>query len=565
MVKFAKAGLAVLLGATVLLAACSKDNGNHEAAGTKSSGTAPSSAAGTQTAADSNLTEPGTFPLVKEKETLKVWADPPSWIGDLDDNWFTKYFEKKTNVHVEWVRANMEDHANKLNLLLASQTDLPDVIMSWGVSNAQQIAYGGQGLFLPLNDLIDKYGYATKQVFAYNPLIQSTITAPDGKIYGLPAINECYHCTYSHKMWINKTWLDNLHLSMPTTTEEFYQVLKAFKEQDPNRNGKKDEIPLTRASWQGGIDFFLMNSFIYNGAGNRLMLQNDKIVQAPTQPEWREGLRYLNKLYKEGLIDPEFLLQDDNKLKILTGLTREGNRVGAVAGGTLAFVDSSDSNPVKDDYVALAPLKGPKGVAFAKEYAFGMGVGNFVITKQAKNPDLAMRFADAIYQLYLEGDYNVFGPEGDVWVKAEAGEVGLDGKPAKYKVLKSGQEPNNFTWGDGLNAFMTSDWRNSQAVTPGVWNQEKILYDETKNKYDGKGPAQVMPNSFMMPEEDAVEYEELNNAVIKYLDESVAKFVTGNLDVDKDWDSYLATLSKIGYDRLTELTQKAYDRQYKGK
>jgi len=559
MYKTVQKAMILLLGVSLLLAACSDNGGNTKEA-------APSGgASGSAETGDSNLTPPGTFPIAKETETLKVWASPPSWIGNLEDNWFTKYFEEKTNIKIEWVRANMEDYRDKLNLMLASQTDIPDVILSWGIGNAQQIAYGAQGLFLPLNDLIEKYGVATKQVFAYNPIIESAITAPDGNIYGLPSINECYHCTYSHKLWINQQWLDKLNLDMPTTTEEFYQVLKAFKENDPNGNGKADEIPLTRGSWQGGIDFFLMNSFIYNEAGNRLMLQDDKVVQAPVQQEWQEGLRYLNQLYEEGLIDPEFLLQDDNKVKILTGMSEADNRVGAVASGAMGFVDWSEGNPVKEDFVALPPLKGPNGVSFAKQYAFGMGTGNFVITKEAKNPDLAMRFADAIYQLYLEGDYNLYGEEGDVWVKAKEGEVGLDGKPAKYNVLKSGEQPNNFTWSNGLNTFMTADWRNAQVVTPGVWNHEKILYDETQNKYDGKGPKQQMPGSFMMPEDEATEWEELNNAVVKYLDESVAKFVTGNLDIDKDWDAYLNNLEKIGYNRLTELTQTAYDRQYKGK
>ncbi|MDG0809226.1 extracellular solute-binding protein [Cohnella rhizosphaerae] len=549
---------AALLALTMLLAGCSgSKNGNAESSA--------SAGASASSSASDNFNAPGTLPVVKNQETLTVWASPPSWVGDLNENWFTKYFEEKTNIKINWVRANMEDYRDKLNLLLASNTDLPDVILSWGISNAQQIAYGSQGLFLPLNELIDKYGSATKQVFDYNPIIKSTITAPDGNIYGLPSINECFHCTYSHKMWINQKWLDQLGLQMPKTTDEFYAVLKAFKEKDPNGNGKADEIPLTRGSWQGGIDFFLMNAFIDNEAGNRLMLQDDKVVQAPVQPEWKEGLSYLHKLYAEGLIDPEFLLEDDNKVKILTGTTEADNKVGAVASGGLSWVDWSDANTVKDDYVAVPPLTGPAGVSLAKEYAFGMGVGNFVITKAAKNPELAMRFGDAIYQLYLEGDYNLYGQEGDVWEKAKAGEVGLDGSPAKYNVLKSGEQPNNFTWGNGLNSFMTNEWRNGQVVTPGVWNSEKILYDETKNKYEGKGPKQVMPGSFMMPEDEATEWEELNNAVIQYLDESVAKFVTGSMDLNKDWDKYLSELKKIGYDRLTELTQKAYDRQYKGK
>jgi len=511
---------------------------------------------------ESNLTAPGTFPIVKESITLKVWSSPPSWIGDLNDNWFTGYMEEKTNIKIEWTRANMEEHWDKLNLILASQSDMPDVFMSWGITNAQQITYGSQGVFIPLNDLIEEYGVATKQVFAYNDLIKSSITAPDGNIYGLPAINECYHCTYSHKMWINQTWLDNLNLKIPTTTEEFYNVLKAFKEQDANKNGIiDDEVPLVRGSWQGGVDFFLMNAFIYNEAGNRLTIENDKVVKVPVQPEWKEGLKYLHKLYKEGLMDPEIFLQDDNTVKLLTG-SENGNRVGAAVSGALGFVDHSTS--VKEEFVALPPLEGPNGVKLAKQYPFGMGVGNFVITNKCKEPEAAFRLGDAIYQLFIDEDFNLFGPEGVAWEKAKSGQLGLDGKPAKYTSLKSGQDPNNDAWSSGLNTFLTAAFRNGQSVVEGVWDQEKILYDETKNKYVGFGPKQVMPN-FFMTEEDTIEWGELNATIISYLDESIAAFVTGHKDIDADWDKYVNELDKMGYDRLAELAQKYFDSQYKGK
>lgn len=548
--------LAVLFCFTVILSGCGqadKSISENTSISTKSSTAAVSKE-------ESNLTPAGTFPIVKEKVTLRVWSSPPSWIGDLNENSFTKYFEEKTNIHIEWIRANMEEHWDKLNLVLASQSDMPEVFLSWGITNAQQIIYGTQGIFLPLNDLIEKYGVATKKVFDYNTLIKKSITAPDGKIYGLPALNESFHSTYSHKIWINQKWLNNLNLAMPATTDEFYNVLKAFKENDPNKNGKKDEVPLTKGSWQGLIDLFLMNAFIYNEGGNRLILKDDKVVQAPIQPEWKEGLKFLHKLYAEGLMDPEIFLADDNKVKLLTG-AKDGNRVGAVASGALGFVDQS--TPVKEEYVALPPLTGPNGVRLAKQYPLGMGYGNFVITRECKNPEVAFRFGDAIYQAYIDQDTRLWGEEGVSWEKAKPGDVGLDGKPAKVRILIDGQQPNNWTWSDGLNTFLTAELRNSIAVVPGVWNHEKILYDETKSKYEGLGPKQVMP-VFFMPEKESAEWNEINTTINKYLEESIAQFVTGNKDIDKEWDNYVNELKKMGYDRLTELTQQAYDRQYKG-
>ncbi|UUZ87014.1 extracellular solute-binding protein [Paenibacillus sp. P26] len=147
---------------------------------------------------------------------------------------------------------------DKKKLLLASG-DYPAVFLSGDLTQAEQIDYGKQGVLKPLNDLIDKYGVEIKKAFQQDPDLKKSITAPDGKIYALPHINECFHCWYSQKVWINTTWLKKLNLQMPTTTEEFYQVLKAFKTQDPNGNGKQDEIPLSGAdkTWHGNPAPFL--------------------------------------------------------------------------------------------------------------------------------------------------------------------------------------------------------------------------------------------------------------------------------------------------------------------
>ena len=138
---------------------------------------------------------------------------------------------------------------------------------------SQTYVYGAQGIFKPLNDLIDNYGFEIKKLFAYNPDARKLITMPDGNIYGLTEYEECFHCYYASKMWINEKWLSNLGMESPKTTEEFYRVLKAFKDQDANRNGDStDEIPLsgTLRSWHSNVDTFIMNAFIYSDDGDNL-------------------------------------------------------------------------------------------------------------------------------------------------------------------------------------------------------------------------------------------------------------------------------------------------------
>jgi putative aldouronate transport system substrate-binding protein len=112
---------------------------------------------------------------------------------------------------------------------------------------------------------------------------------------------------------------------MPTTTEEFYQVLKAFKERDPNGNGKADEIPYigTNASLLNYPDAFLMNAFIYNNYFQNnfhLMINNGKVDAAFNKPEWKEGVKYINKLFKEGLMPLETFTQDLHVILLWKGV-----------------------------------------------------------------------------------------------------------------------------------------------------------------------------------------------------------------------------------------------------
>ena len=264
------------------------------------------------------VTPEGVFPIVEEKMTITAFISAGSFVDDYQDNDFTRYIEEKTNIHLELVIASASGGAQTRNLLLASG-DYPEVFIS-PFNKSEQQFYGSQGVFLPLNDLIDQYGVNTRKAFVDYPLVEDNMTLPDGKIYALPDINDCFHCTYAQKMWIYRPWLEKLDLEMPTTTEELKQVLIAFRDRDPNGNGLKDEVPLSGAvsGWFAGVDGFLMNSFIYSHGnlaegGVRMYLDKGKITAAFAQPGWREGLRYMNDLYSEGLLSGDSFIQDSNQ------------------------------------------------------------------------------------------------------------------------------------------------------------------------------------------------------------------------------------------------------------
>ncbi|MGP3972403.1 ABC transporter substrate-binding protein, partial [Streptomyces sp. 6N223] len=179
--------------------------------------------------------------------TLTVFAPQIDWVDDLDKNAFTDLIKDEFNITIEW-QATTSDATTakeKRQISLASG-DLPDLylMVPWidQFTQVELLRYGGQGIIQPLNQLIDQYAPNIQDAFAETPEVERIATAPDGNIYGMPQWNDCYHCSHGFKMWINQEWLDNLGLEMPTTTDEFREVLRAFKNDDPNGNGKSDEI-----------------------------------------------------------------------------------------------------------------------------------------------------------------------------------------------------------------------------------------------------------------------------------------------------------------------------------
>lgn len=546
----------VIMGAftafSILLAGCTGSQSP------KGSDEAPN--AGTEPIA---LSEPGTYPLVQEKTILKVMVRGNPLVENFETNDFTKWYEEKTNVHIEWEVVPEQSIQEKLNLVLASE-DYPDVIMGLNISPAQQMIYGSQGAFLPLNDLIEKQGTNTKKMFQDNPEIESAITALDGNIYALPEVNECYHCSMSQKMWIYEPWLKKLNLKMPETTDELYEVLKAFKEQDPNGNGMQDEIPLSISpkSWSSSIDAFLLNSFIYNpvygSSYKHIFIKDDKLDVAFNKPEWREGLRYMNKLYAEGLLAPESFTQDDNQL-IQIGENPDTVLLGASTGGHQGiFTQLLGESGRWLEYKTVPPLRGPNGVRYAALDSTGMNPGAFVITKKAKHPELALRWADGLY----EREHtlrSVYGRPDQEWREAKDGEVGINGEPAVWSELKSYGTVQNIAWIQTGPSLRTNDFRLS-AVAKGDDDLEVVLYNETKNKYEPHKPTDVstVPPLFLTNEQ-ASEVADLSKTINDYVDEMMARFVIGDADLDKDWDGYVQQLEAMNVARYLEIYQEAYD------
>jgi len=513
---------------------------------------------------------PGELPIVTDGPAeLKVYGAAHGNVIDYETNYATLWFEEKTGVHVNWQLVSSTDVGEKTSLLLATnnKADMPDVFFNASLSRAVAEAYGTQGILMDLTDLIADYGTNMQALAAHNPKFVDAMTAYDGGVYFLSRYYETVHTRATQKIWMNMKWLENVGMEVPTTTDELVEVLKAFKEQDANGNGDAtDEIPMihhTGYAAQPGNG--LMQSFVYWAPQGTSLYVEDGVVKASyAQEGYKEGLKFYKKLYDEGLIDNELFSMTQDQAKALAA-DPNGNRVGVTVGGTVSIFDFAD--PEINNFEVIDPLAGPTGLKqTARE---NVNPSPFAaISGYCADPQLAYRWLDA--QLYdstsdvANGDYEWinfwYGEEGTGWAKSEEGAVGFTGEQSAYKWIFNWGEEQNTHWYETFLINMPEGWKPLIESDMGDgYNQEKILYWATKDHMEPYMVDWTMSTP-SLEEDAAVEVAELSTALNTYWQSMMAKFVTGEADIDAEWDSYLAELDKIGLARYTEIYTEALNR-----
>ena len=509
----------------------------------------------------------GVLPIVAEPITMSIFMRKHPW-GDIEyeNNRAIAWFEDRTNIMLDVVLTVGEENVQR-DLLLNSG-DYPEMLIAANFSNLDIMNFGlSQQVLLPLNELIDEYGFEIKRVFEEIPTFRADVTAPDGNIYGLPGVEQCYHCQGAPKLWLNHAWLEKLGLDTPTTTEEFYQVLKAFKEGDPNGNGEADEIPLTGCinTWLAEPERFLMNAFIYNDSAHYLLIEDGVIDTAANKPEYRDGLRYIRRLYREGLIDSAAFTQGIDQLQQI-GQNPGTVIMGAFTAGHVAMsIDLEDAERTRM-YRATPPLEGPNGVRWGTFSDMSRFEGaSAAITDKASNPAAVFRFLDFMFSLEATLT-NAFGLEGEDWRPGEPGELDLLGRPAKFTTLgiysEVGTEANYNRISNSphylpFDLYMSWAAPNRDIFDPGSGSYELRLYEATR-KYEPFWPDETVPPLFFEPEA-AAEMAQLKTNIVSYVNQSTVRFITGDLDLESDWDGYVKGLENLGLARYLELYQTTYD------
>ncbi len=549
MVKSKKIIPFLLAGTMLLSAGCSK---------TEDKADTPAASA----SASNRFNKGGTFPICKEKVPLTITIKAIAQVEDFETNRQTQIIEEKGNFDLTFNVLPAAEFDTKINLMVAAGgADLGDVMMTNNFKDANVYAFAQAGAIVPLTKYYkdpDASYYSTEALKRTGVNFLPQITSPDGEIYGLPRYNQSISNEYPAKLWMFTEWLNKLNLKAPTTPDELYNVLKAFKTKDPNGNGKADEIPMAGSTYDDYWRRGLMCPFVYAGDTDYFTVENGKLGLAYTTEGWKEGLHYIKKLMSEDLLTPLSLTQDSKALLALTG--NKETIVGSFINvGLTSCINAKDPRVMQ--YDGVAPLTGKNGTQYAM-YKEGVAFNGMLVSKNCKDVDAAFRLGDYLCSEEIS-IHTRWGEKGVDYFEPKPGDVSLYDKVGYKPSLKEG-----LVWGPVQNKLWAQQgpYVRQYSISAGVvWSGDPMdtakPIAEAQMLYTGKKPQETIPKLIYTEEESEIVSEPLKS-LSTYVNESYAAFVTGAKDIDKDWDSYLKEIEKIGGSKVLNTAQTVYDRMY---
>ncbi|WP_283153794.1 ABC transporter substrate-binding protein [Guptibacillus hwajinpoensis] len=482
------------------------------------------------------------LPIVDDQVTLEFVSPKAPLAPKYDEMEIFNTLEDMTNVKIEWSNIPDDGYEEKKNLMLASG-DLPDAFYSAKFTDLDIVKYGQNGTLIPLEDLIEEHAPNIQKLFEKRPELKSMVTAPDGHIYTLPRAEEAGLGAVPNFMTINKSWLDELGLEMPTTLDEYHDVLVAFKEKDPNGNGKQDEVPLSFMFnfWTGNFGDMFAAFNMPDNVDHRIV-RDGEVIYTAVQPEYKEAIDYYHQWMEEGLIDKESFTQDVSQYFAKGKNEKYGSYI---------WWESEEvvGPELKDDYVLLPPLEGPNGdkVVGRSNYS-DYSRGEFAITSANANPEITMRWVDQLYETKISAQIN-WGPIGTIFEEKD-GKLVLKEQSDDVVMgeLRQKVAPN------GPVAILKEDFEETVEMEP----RAKQRLEDLNSIYAPYLEEENYPQIFFSPDE-LDEINRLEVDIKEFTNQKKAQWLMEG-GVNEEWDSYNKQLEDMGLSRLMEIYQDGLDR-----
>lgn len=500
--------------------------------------------------------------------TITIGLPRSALVTDYDNNAFTNWLEEQTgcSIQFQYFQASTSDAKTQLSTMMVSGEKLPDILYNFQLSDDLIKEYGDDGYFLDLRDYYaDKEGvsrvfWERLQEIPEEEQVTNVRRMTDvenGAMYSLPCIQTSDIDTMDYQMWINQTWLDELGLQAPTDPDELYEVLKAFKQRDP------DCVPLAgiENSMGGDVINWIVNMFTYCDDTRRWNVdENGKLYMPYTTDDYRQALIYMRKLVQEGLMTPLCWTIKIQEMQALTSPADNDPMVGIFAGHLTLHV--TPGSEVLYNYKPLDLF----GNAVINE---NINRRSTFITTDCENPDAAFALAMALYS--KEAGWRLrYGEQGVNWDYADAGTESYLGKPAEIKILDDPfAKLNSCLWGDMAASLLTDAEGESAEKVEGTdaWADYKntIVAEQVANYHaaaEANNPKTLCPPLIQTTQEKD-EILQIKSDVLTIINKCRAQFANGELDPNDDaaWNDYLAQLDTLGLTQYQAQSQAIYDRQ----
>lgn len=508
------------------------------------------------------------FPL-KEKTTLTGLINyPANTESNPNNRTIFKRLQEETNVEIQWTAIQSDQWGDKISLAMANIDSLTDFVFSAGFGDNDLLRYADQGVIISLEKYIDAYMPNLKKVFDKYPEYRKMCTDTDGHIWALPWIEQLGSektaiQTVGNMSFINKKWLDFLGLTIPTTIEEFEQVLIAFRdhasELQKEFNIDGSIIPMACIVNDGDQDpAILINGFGegYGDAdkGRHIAVTDDlKVICAATQQGFKDGIAWLHSLYEKDLIDPEAFTQ------VWSTYVSKGKsgRYGVCFSWDVANIDNLE------DWVPLPALTADTKNITPQNGSFTSGFdrGRCVVTAVAENPALVCAWLDQMYDPFQspQNNWGTYG-EDDEFDIFELGENKNGERMLKHAPLgdASPVEVREAESVGGPLAIL-DEYYDVYVTCP---DDAQYRLDWIKDYYTSDMHTKyVYPNVFMN-KEDTEKLSNLQADIQKTINAKKADWIMNGF-TDEDWEQYLKDLDAYGLKDYLEIFQKYLDEFYK--
>ena len=522
----------------------------------------------------------GSLPLVPagKEATISIGIMQNVNTENYDTNSYTLWLEEQTGINLEFVYFSNDktEATQQLNTMIGGGEELPDILWGFsGMDDALRSELGNDDYLVDLTDYFEEYGHwfweAYNKVAEIDAADQERIfqygkDAVSGAMYAYPAYvnGTTDNCICG---FINTAWLEELDMKMPTTIDELYDVLVAFKTKDPNGNGKADEIPLIYedGGYRCNITEWIINAYVYCN-DNYFFNATDGDLWVPyTTDEYREALKFMNKLYEEGLFSPlSWTMENTAEMKALV-TPDDGNTICGVVGGHPVLVMTSDNEAILD-YTGIAPLKdetgkGGYGAMWASTFTY-----NTSITTDCDDPVLAFRLLDFMNSIESI-NWQRYGRYGEDWEWAPEGNTSQFGLKSVISSINGSvySTQNNYCW-HVVNGVVrpTNMWCGiyTEEGKTDVQIRHTMISTEIYNNTVAAGAPDEVVYTLVYNEDENETVSEVKTSLKDHVKESRALFISGAMDPnsDADWQKYLNELESMGLSDYLDDSQSAYER-----